>query len=409
VPLDPTPVPEELCGLRIALCVSGGIAAYKVVDLASALTQAGSQVRVAMTPAAMRFVGPPTFQGVTGNPVLTGLWSADGSPEPHVFLGDWAQVILVAPATANVISRMAGGRSDDIVTATLLASRCPVVMAPAMNDAMWAKPAVQENIAALRRRGVTVVEPESGHLASGHEGAGRLAGASTILNAMVHAVRSRYDFAGRRVVVTAGGTREPIDPVRFISNYSSGKMGFALASAAADRGAKVTLVSAAAHVAHHGVEIQHVDTAEEMLAELRSQLRGADLLLMAAAVGDFRPSRAAKRKIRREETPSLNLELEPIPDLVASLAGDEALAGVFRVGFAAEDSDLDAKGVEKMKRKGLQAIIANDISRRDIGFGSEYNAGVLLFADGSRHELEKATKREMSDKILDLVLPHLKR
>ena len=409
MPLDPTPVPDELRGLRIGLLVSGGIAAYKVVDLASALTQAGSEVRVAMTPAATRFVGPPTFQGVTGRSVLTGLWPADGVAEPHVFLGDWAQVILVAPATANVIGRIAGGRSDDIVTATLLAARCPVVVAPAMNDAMWAKPAVQENLATLRHRGVTVVEPETGHLASGHEGAGRLAGASTILNAMVHAIRSRYDFAGRRVVVTAGGTREPIDPVRFISNYSSGKMGFALASAAADRGAKVTLITTANHPQHHGVGVQRVDTAEEMLAELHAQLRGADLLLMAAAVGDFRPAKTADRKIRREETPNLNLELEPIPDLVASLAGDPALSTVFRVGFAAEDSNLDAKAEEKLKRKGLQAIVANDVSRRDIGFGSEYNAGALLFADGSRHELEKATKREMADKILDLVLPKLPR
>src|SRR5205807_4721614 len=227
----------------------------KVVDLASALTQAGCEVRVAMTPSAMRFVGPPTFAGVTGRPVLTGMWSADASPEPHVFLGDWAQLILVAPATANVIGRIASGRSDDIVTATLLAARSPVVVAPAMNDAMWAKPAVQENVTTLRRRGVTVVEPETGHLASGHEGAGRLAGAAAIFNAMVHATRSRYDFAGRRVVVTAGGTREPIDPVRFISNYSSGKMGFALAAAASDRGAKVMLVSAAPHAQHHGVEI----------------------------------------------------------------------------------------------------------------------------------------------------------
>jgi phosphopantothenoylcysteine decarboxylase / phosphopantothenate---cysteine ligase len=409
MPLDPTPVPDELRGLRIALLVSGGIAAYKVVDLASALTQAGSQVRVAMTSSAMRFVGAATFQGVTGNATLTGLWSANGSPEPHVALGDWAQVILVAPATANVIGRIAGGRSDDIVTATLLAARCPVVVAPAMNDAMWSKPAVQDNLATLRRRGITIVEPESGHLASGHTGTGRLAGSEAIFNAMVHAVRTRYDYAGRRVVVTAGGTREPIDPVRFISNYSSGKMGFALAAAAADRGARVTLVSAASHPAHHGVELQHVDTAEEMLAELRSQLRGANLLLMAAAVGDFRPARTAKHKIRREETPSLNLQLEPIPDIVASLAGDESLAGVFRVGFAAEDSDLDTKGVEKLKRKGLHAIVANDISRRDIGFGSDYNAGVLLFSDGSRQELEKATKREMADRILDLVLPKLNR
>src|SRR6266851_3293576 len=407
MPLDPTPVPDELRGLRIALLVSGGIAAYKVADLASALTQAGCEVRVAMTPSAMRFVGPPSFQGVTGNPVLTGMWAATGSREPHVFLGGWAQLILVAPATANVIGRIAGGRSDDVVTATLLAARCPVVVAPAMNDAMWTKPAVRENVATLRHWGFTVVEPESGHLASGHTGAGRLASSSTVLGAMVHAVRSRYDYAGRRVVVTAGGTREPIDPVRFISNYSSGKMGFALAAAAADRGAKVILITTANHPEHHGVDVQRVDTAEEMLAELRSQLRGADLLLMAAAVGDFRPARAARHKIRREDTPSLDLQLEPIPDIVASLAGDESLAGVFRVGFAAEDSDLDTKGVEKLKRKGLHAIVANDISRLDIGFGSEYNAGVLLFSDGSRHELEKATKREMADRILDLVLPKL--
>ena len=409
MPLDPTPVPDELRGLRIALLVSGGIAAYKVADLASALTQAGCEVRVAMTPSAMRFVGPPTFQGVTGNPVLTGLWPSDGAAEPHVFLGDWAQLILVAPATANVIGRIAGGRSDDIVTATLLAARCPVVLAPAMNDAMLAKPAVQDNLTSLRRRGVTIVEPETGHLASGHQGAGRLAGAPAILNAMMHAIRSRYDFAGRRVVVTAGGTREPIDPVRFISNYSSGKMGFALASAAADRGAKVTLITTANHPEHHGISVQRVDTAEEMLAELRPQLRGADLLLMAAAVGDFRPARTSEHKIRREETPNLTLELEPIPDLVASLAQETTLSTVFRVGFAAEDSKLDAKVIEKMKRKALHAIVANDISRRDIGFGSEYNAGVLLFADGSRHELEKATKREMADRILDLVLPKLQR
>ena len=408
MPLDPTPVPDELHGLRLGLLVSGGIAAYKVVDLASALTQAGCHVRVAMTPSAMRFVGPATFQGVTGNTVLTGLWSQDGAPEPHVALGDWAQLILLAPATANVIGRVASGRSDDIVTATLLAARCPVVIAPAMNDAMWSKRAVQENVATLRHRGVTVVEPETGHLASGHTGTGRLAPASKLLKAMAEAVRSRYDLAGRRVIVTAGGTRERIDAVRFISNYSSGKMGFAIAAAAADRGAQVTLVTTANHPAHHGVRVREVVTADEMLEELRTEIKGADLLMMAAAVADFRPAKAAAGKIRREDTPTLTLELESIQDLVATLGREKDAAGVFRVGFAAEDSDLAGKGLEKMKRKGLQAIVANDISRKDIGFGSDQNAGVVIFADGSSHELEKMTKREMADRILDLVVPRLK-
>src|SRR5713226_5954192 len=348
MPLDPTPVPPELRGVRLALLVSGGIAAYKIVDLASALTQAGAQVRVAMTASATRFVGAPSFQGVTGNPVLTGLWAGDGPPEPHVFLGDWAQVTLLAPATANVISRVAKGQSDDIVTATLLAARGPVVVAPAMNDAMWSKPAVQQNLAALRATGVIVVEPESAHLASGHVGAGRLPNAAALMKAMVDAVRSRYDLAGRRVVVTAGGTREPIDPVRYISNYSSGKMGFAIAAAAADRGARVTLVSTATHPDHHGVDVRPVETADEMLAELKRDLAGADLLVMAAAVADFRPARIADAKIRREETSRLTLELEQVPDLVAALGKEKEGQRVFRVGFAAEGSDLAAKGLEKM-------------------------------------------------------------
>ena len=407
MPLDPTPIPDELRGLRIALLVSGGIAAYKLVDLASALAQAGCQVRVAMTASATRFVGAPSFQGVTGNPVLTGLWSAGGDPEPHVFLGDWAQVILLAPATANVIARTAHGQSDDIVTATVLAARCPVVVAPAMNDAMWSKPAVQGNVVALRRRGVTVVEPEAGHLASGHVGTGRLAGSSALLKAMAEAVGSRYDMAGRHVVVTAGGTREPIDLVRFLSNYSSGKMGFAIAAAAADRGARVSLVTTAAHPPHHGIEVRSVETAEDMLGELKRQLKGADVLVMAAAVADFRPAKIADHKIRREDTARLTLELEPIPDLLAALGKETDAAGVFRVGFAAEGSDLDAHAADKMKRKGLQAIVANDISRKDVGFGSDYNAGVILFADGTREELERMTKRQMADRILDAIIPRL--
>src|SRR5487761_1097070 len=390
MPLDLTPIPNELRGLRIVLLVAGGIAAYKLVDLASALTQAGSQVRVAMTPSATRFVGAPSFRGVTGNPVLTGLWAPDGAPEPHVFLG-----------------RIANGQSDDIVTATVLAARSPVVVAPAMNDAMWSKQAVRDNIATLRERGMTVVEPESGHLASGHVGTGRLAASAQVLEAMAATVRSRYDLAGRRVVVTAGGTREPIDPVRFISNYSSGKMGFALASAAAGRGANVVLVTTASHPAHFGVELRPVETAAEMLTEIRAQIEGADLLVMAAAVADFRPAKVSGSKIRRAEPSPLTLELEPIPDLLATIGGEKGGARVFRVGFAAEDSELDAKALQKMKKKGLQAIVANDISRKDVGFGSDHNEGVILFADGTRQEIERMTKRAMADRILDLVGPRL--
>ncbi len=407
MPLDPTPVPDELKGARIALLIAGGIAAYKIVDLASALTQAGAEVRVAMTASATRFVGAASFQGVTGKPVLTGLWSGDGPPEPHVFLGDWAQVSLLAPATANVISRVAKGQSDDIVTATLLAARGPVVVAPAMNDAMWAKPAVQENVSALKTRGMIVVEPESGHLASGHVGTGRLASSAALMKAMASAIRARYDLAGRRVVVTAGGTREPIDPVRYISNYSSGKMGFAIAAAAADRGARVTLVSTATHPAHHGIDMKPVETADEMMKVLRRELAGADVLVMAAAVADFRPARTEDRKIRREESPRLTIALEPIQDIVAALGNEKEARDMFRVGFAAEGSDLETKALEKMKKKGLQAIVANDISRKDIAFGSDFNEGVMLFADGAREDLPRMTKREMADRILDLVHPRL--
>ena len=410
MPLDPTPIPPEIRGARVAMLVAGGVAAYKLVDLASALTQSGCEVRVAMTASATRFVGPPSFEGVTGRPVMTGLWEQAGqadSPEPHVALGDWAQLILLAPATANVLARVARGQSDDIVTATVLAARCPVVVAPAMNDAMWAKPAVQENVTLLRQRGMFIVQPASGHLASGHSGPGRLADSATILHSMAGALRSRYDLAGKRVVVTAGGTREPIDPVRFIGNYSSGKMGDAIAAAAADRGAQVALVTTVSHPAHRGVKVRRVETAEDMLEALREEIAGADVLVMAAAVADFRPAHREDHKIRREETPRLSLDLEPIPDLLAALAADPASQGVFMVGFAAEGKDLEVNAVGKARRKGLHAIVANDISRSDIGFGSDHNEGVMLFADGSRHELPRMTKREMADRILDLVLPKL--
>ena len=406
-PLEPAEVPPALRGLRIAVLVSGGIAAYKVADLVSRLAQAGCEVRVAMTAAATRFVGPVTFQALSGRPVLTESWPAGGHPEPHVELGDWAQLMLVAPATADLLARLAHGHSGDVVAATLLAARCPTVVAPAMNDAMWAKPAVAENVAALRRHGHLVVEPESGHLASGHVGSGRLPGAAALLDAMERAVAPGRDLAGRRVVVSAGGTREPIDPVRFIGNYSSGRMGRAVAEAAADRGAEVCLVTTAAHPAHAGVRKRRVETAQEMLAALRAELPGSDLLVMAAAVADFRPSAREAHKIRREGRPGLVLELERNVDIVQELGREPGAERVYRVGFAAEDADLAGKAAEKLERKGLDAIFANDISRSDIGFGVDHNAGMLLFRDGTRLELERMTKREIADRLLDAVLPRL--
>jgi phosphopantothenoylcysteine decarboxylase/phosphopantothenate--cysteine ligase len=238
-------------------------------------------------------------------------------------------------------------------------------------------------------------------------GAGRLAGSAAILETMAQALQARHDLAGRRVLVSAGGTREPIDPVRFLSNYSSGKMGFAVASAAAERGAEVALVSTADHPSHQGVRQVSVETAAEMLAALRAELPGADLLVMAAAVADFRPAEQATEKIRREDRTELVLRLEKNLDLLAELAREPGAEGVFRLGFAAESTDLESKAAEKIQRKGLDAILANDVSRPDIAFGSEHNAGLLLFRDGTRIEIERITKREMADRILDAVAPRL--
>ncbi|WP_338205567.1 bifunctional phosphopantothenoylcysteine decarboxylase/phosphopantothenate--cysteine ligase CoaBC [Candidatus Nephthysia bennettiae] len=405
-PLEPVEVPAALRGLRVAVLVGGGIAAYKIADLVSRLVQAGCPVRVGMTPSATRFVGEATFRGVSGQPVELDLWSG-AHPEPHVELGDWAQLLLLAPATANLLSRVAHGQADDLVTATVLAARCPVVVAPAMNDAMWDKPAVRENVETLRSHGCTVVEPEKGHLASGHVGSGRLAGAAAILAALAEAARTRHDLAGRRVVVSAGGTREPIDPVRFVGNYSSGKMGFAMAAAAAERGAEVALVTTAAHPLRPAIRVVPVETAAEMLEALRGELPGADLLVMAAAVADFRPSERAPDKIRREERAELVLRLERNTDILAELAREPAAEGVFRLGFAAEGDSLESKAVAKLERKGLDGILANDVRRKDIAFGSEHNAGLLLFRDGTRVELARMGKREMADRILDAVAPRL--
>ena len=396
---DVAEVPAVLRGVRIAVLVSDGVAAYQVADLVSRLALAGSAVRVAMTAAAARFVGPATFHGLTGRPVQTDLFAPDGPPEPHVELGDWAQAVLVAPAGADALARLAGGHADDLVTATVLAARCPVVVAPAMHEAMWGRPAVSANVASLRARGVSVVEPESG----------RLPAARALLNALAAAAGGRRpDLAGRRVVVSAGGTREPIDPVRFIGNYSSGKMGFAVAEASADRGADVVLVTTVQHPSRPGVAVRPVETADDMRRALRAALPGAHLLVMAAAVADYRPARRVTHKIRREERRELVLELERNEDILGELGREPGAEGVFRVGFAAEDAELLAKAAEKLERKDLDAIFANDISRSDIGFAVDHNAGILLLRDGTRLEFERATKREVADRLLDAVVPRLK-
>jgi phosphopantothenoylcysteine decarboxylase/phosphopantothenate--cysteine ligase len=394
-------------GRRVAVLMAGGIAAYKVADLVSQLVQGGCEVRVGMSAAATRFVGPTTLHGMSGRPVLTDLWATGGAPEPHVELGDWAQVVLVAPATANTVAKIAGGGAGDIVSATVLAARCPVVVAPAMNDAMWAKPAVRENVTVLRRRGLVVLEPESGYLASGHLGAGRLPAAAVLMSALETALTAAHDLAGRQVVVSAGGTREPIDPVRFIGNYSSGKMGYAMAAAAAERGAQVVLVSTAHHPPDAGVRLRAVESASEMLEALREELPGADVLVMTAAVADFRPAERAAEKIRREERDELVLRLERNVDILAELGRVPGAEGIFRIGFAAEGREFERRAQEKMERKGLDAILANDVTRSDIAFGVDHNAGVLLFRDGTRVDIERVTKREMADRILDAVVPRL--
>ena len=406
-PIEAAEVPREVRGKRVAVCVGGGIAAYKVADLVSQLVAAGCDVRVALTSAGSRFMGAATFHGLTGHPVQTDIWSQRGAPEPHVELGDWAQVLLVAPATANLLGRLAGGLSDDLVTATALAARCPVVVAPAMNDAMWAKQPVQENLQRLRDRRFTVVEPESGRLASGHSGAGRLASTQALLKGLAEAIRKDHDYAGRRVLVTAGGTREAVDPVRFISNHSSGRMGHAVAEAAADRGAQVVLVTTQPFAGHAGVLVHHVESAADMLAALRQELDGSDLLVMVAAVADYRPARTEPQKIRREEREELVLRLERNVDILAELGRDSHAEGVFRVGFAAEDVDLERHAAEKIERKRLDAIVANDISQPGIGMGAEENAGLMLFRDGTRLELPRSSKRQMAERILDAVRSRL--
>jgi phosphopantothenoylcysteine decarboxylase / phosphopantothenate---cysteine ligase len=412
---------------RILLGVSGGIAAYKALELARLATRAGHGVRVLMTPTATRFVGPASFEAIVGAPVLVDEFARDpargtfpgeplGEHDPigHLEVAANADVYLVAPASANTLAKLAAGMADSMVTTAFLACTAPRVVAPAMNDRMWESAATQANLDTLRARGVHVVEPDSGPLASrGEHGIGRLPAPERLLaevEALVPAPPGPWD--GLRVLVSAGGTREPLDPVRFIGNRSSGRMGIALAERAALRGAEVTLIAANVSLpSPPTVERVDVETTAQLAGELRSRFGESHVLLMAAAVADFRPTRAESTKISREGEGTLALELERTQDVLASLAA-ERHADQALVGFAAEHgAEAIERARAKLERKGLDMIVFNDVSRAEIGFDSELNEVTIVDRRGE-HEIPLAPKEEVADAVLDRVEAlrlHLKR
>jgi phosphopantothenoylcysteine decarboxylase/phosphopantothenate--cysteine ligase len=388
-----------LAGKRIVLGVTGGIAAYKAVELCRRLIDAGAYVIPVMTDSAERFVGRTTFSALASEPVQTSLWDGP-TPIPHTRLGQSADLIIVAPATARVISAYATGDATDLLTNTLLASRAPVLLCPAMHTEMWEHPAVVENLATLRRRGVHVVEPDVGRLAGGDVGAGRLADPVDILTA-AERILGRGDLAGLTVVVTAGGTREPIDAVRVIANRSSGKQGYAIAAEAAARRAQVILVSTVELPPPAGVEVVTVETAEQMHAAVSAH-SAADVVVMAAAVADFRPKQSAPGKLKKQDGPP-EIVLEPTPDILAEL-GAAKRPGQVLVGFAAETQDLVANAASKLAAKRLDLIVANNVGAPGVGFGHDTNAVVLLRPEGEPTTVALRDKRAIAAAVLDAVV-----
>ncbi len=390
---------DVLQGKRIILGVSGSIAAFKAVALASELTKAGALADVILTPAAQRFVTPLSFSAITHRPVLTDLWEGSSSSVPHVSLGVGADAFIVAPATADCIAGLALGLADDALRATALSSVAPIFLAPAMETLMLEHPATQANLETLRRRGALILEPTSGHLASGRVGRGRMAEPLEILSALRARFGRVQELAGRRIVVTAGGTQEPIDPVRFIGNRSSGKMGFALAESARDRGASVVLVTGPTALrAPDRVEVRAVSTAEEMRDAIHAAVVGADAIVMAAAVADYRVASIADHKMKRGPE-ALTLRLVPNPDIIAGLA----TATLIKVGFAAETENVLANARAKLERKGLDLIVANDVSSPGSGFGTDTNQVILI--DRARAEpLPLLSKREVAERVVDRIV-----
>jgi phosphopantothenoylcysteine decarboxylase/phosphopantothenate--cysteine ligase len=388
----------RLDGKRIVLGVTGGIAAYKAVEICRRLVDAGAHVIPVMTEAAQHFVGITTLSALASESVQTSLWD-ETSPIPHTRLGQSADLVLVAPATARLLGAYAAGLSTDLLTNTLLATRAPVVVCPAMHTEMWEHPAVQANLATLRSRGVHVVEPEIGRLAGGDSGAGRLASPERIVAAVERLLGPR-DLDGLHVVVSAGGTREPIDAVRVIANRSSGKQGYAIAAEAAIRGASVTLVSTVDLPVPAGVVVRSVETAAEMQAALEQLGPTADIVVMAAAVADFRPVAAVPGKIKKHDGVP-QIVLEPTPDILAGL-GRSKRPGQTLVGFAAETSDLLENARGKLRRKHLDLVVANDVSAPGVGFRHDTNAVTLVSAD-SELEVPLADKRTIAAAVLDSV------
>jgi phosphopantothenoylcysteine decarboxylase/phosphopantothenate--cysteine ligase len=387
----------------VVLGVTGCIGAYKACELLRELQKRGLDVWVVMTEHATRFVSPMTFEALSGHPAFVDQFAlGTASDIRHVSLADAAELLLVAPATANAIGKFAHGIADDALSTLFLATTAPVVVAPAMNVNMFEHAAVRANLAILAARGVRFVEPGEGYLACGWLGKGRLAELPAIVEAAVAALARRRDLSGARVLVTAGPTIEDIDPVRFVSNRSSGRMGYRVAEAARDRGARVVLVAGPTSLADPaGLEVVHVRSAEEMVRAVEARAADAEIVVMAAAVADYRPAAVAPRKLKKGEA-GTSLELVRTPDILRRLGEDKG--GRFLVGFAAETDALLANARQKLAAKNLDLIVANDVSRGDAGFGSESNAAVLIDAAGGSLEVPRVSKRELAERIWDRVL-----
>ena len=391
---------SHIAGKTIVVGVTGGIAAYKAVEVCRRLVDAGAHVIPVMTAGAEHFIGRTTLSALCSEPVQTSLWD-EASPIPHTRLGQSADLILVVPATARLIGAYTAGLSTDLLTNILLATRAPVVICPAMHTEMWEHPAVQDNLAVLARRGVIIVEPDEGRLAGGDSGKGRLASPERII-AAIERTLGPADLAGTRLVVTAGGTREPIDAVRVIANRSSGKQGYAIASVAASRGATVTLISTVGLPTPVGVDLVSVETAAQMQAAVEHAAQTADIVIMAAAVADFRPKTVVANKIKKGDGIP-DIVLEPTPDILAAL-GATKRPGQILVGFAAETDDLVANAGAKLQRKNLDLIVANDVSAPGVGFQHDTNAVCLLRPEGPMVTIDLTDKHSIAGAVIDAIV-----